>query len=177
MENTIVIYKSKNGSTKKYAEWIAEELACPAVRAEDFSAKDFEKYENIIYGGWVHAGGIVGFDLIRKNMRKLAGKKTVVFAVGLNVMNHEARMQLREINFSKRRVRGMTCYYCPGAYDPETVKGLDAGLMKMMAKILEEKGGDETTGDDLKLLEAVKKGADMVDRKYIEPVISEFKLP
>ena len=82
MEKTVVIYKSKNGSTEKYAGWIAEELNCDVVKAEDFSKGDFEKYDNIIYGGWVHAGGIVGFDLIKKNVRRLREKKEGIFAVG-----------------------------------------------------------------------------------------------
>ena len=47
-------------------------------------------------------------------MRRLAGKKLIIFAVGLNVMQAETRKQLRDINFSKRKVRGLTCYYCPG---------------------------------------------------------------
>ena len=81
MERTVVIYKSKNGSTEKYANWIGEELECPVFKAEDFSKKDFEDYDNIIFGGWVHAGGVMGFDLIKKNMRRLEGKKIVVFAV------------------------------------------------------------------------------------------------
>ncbi len=175
MEKTVVIYKSKNGSTEKYAGWIAEELNCDVVKAEDFSKGDFEKYDNIIYGGWVHAGGIVGFDLIKKNVRRLREKKVVIFAVGLNIMNSEARMQLRDINFSKRKVKGLTCYYCPGAYDPNSVKGLDAGIMKMMVNILEGKKDSEKTPDDEKLLDAVKNGADMVDRKYIEPITDEFR--
>lgn len=175
MERTVVIYKSKNGSTEKYANWIGEELKCPVVKAEDFSKKDFEDYDNIIFGGWVHAGGIMGFDLIKKNMRRLEGKKIVVFAVGLNVMGTEARMQLREINFDKKRVKGMTCYYCPGAYDPYAVKGIDAGLMKMMTKMLESKKPEEVTEDDKILLTAVKEGTDMVDKKYIEPIVNEFR--
>ena len=80
-------------------------MECPVFKAEDFSKKDFEDYDNIIFGGWVHAGGVMGFDLIKKNMRRLEGKKIVVFAVGLNVMGTEARMQLREINFDKKRKR------------------------------------------------------------------------
>lgn len=30
--NCIVLYKSKYGATKKYAEWIAEELNCEAYK-------------------------------------------------------------------------------------------------------------------------------------------------
>ena len=177
MERTVVIYKSKHGSTKQYAEWIGEELDCPVIEEKDFSKKDFDKYDNIIFGGCVQAGGIQGFDLIKKNMRwgRLDDKKIVTFAVGLNVMQKETRMQLREINFDKSYVERMTCYYCPGAYKPEEIKGIDAGIIKLMVKMLEGKDPLEMTEDDKKLLEAVKKGANYVDRKYIEPIINEFK--
>lgn len=175
MDRTIVIYKSKYGATEKYAQWIGQELDCPVVSADDFNKKDFEKYDNIIFGGGVHAGGVTGFDLIRKSMRKLAGKKVVVFAVGLNVMQPETRQQLRDINFSKKKVRGITCYYCPGAYDPSKVKGMDAMIMNMMKKMLEDKKESEGTEDDRLLLARVTEGADLIDRKYIEPIVREFK--
>ena len=53
MERTIVIYKSKNGSTEKYAKWIAETLDCKEIKTEDFSKKDFKNYEKIISGGCI----------------------------------------------------------------------------------------------------------------------------
>ena len=175
MDRTVVIYKSKHGSTKQYAEWIGEELDCPVIAEKDFSKKDFDKYDNVIFGGCVQAGGIMGFDLIKKNMRRLEEKKIVTFAVGLNVMQKETRMQLREINFDKKRVERMTCFYCPGAYKPEEIKGIDVGIMKMMISMLESKGALEMTEEDKKLLDAVKNGANYVDRKYIEPIVNEFK--
>ena len=175
MERTVVIYKSKHGSTRQYAEWIGEELDCPVIEDKDFSKRDFEKYDNVIFGGCVQAGGILGFDLIKKNMRRLQNKKIVTFAVGLNVMQKETRMQLREINFDKRSVEKMTCFYCPGAYKPEEIKGIDAGIMKLMVRMLEGKPYTEVTEDDKKLLDAVKNGANYVDRKYIEPIVNEFK--
>ncbi len=175
MDRTIVIYKSKYGATEKYARWIGEELDCPVVSADDFSKRDFEKYDNVIFGGGVHAGGVTGFDLIRKSMRKLSGKKVIIFAVGLNVMQPETRQQLRDINFSKKKVRGITCYYCPGAYDPSKVKGADAMIMKMMKKMLQDKKESDVTEDDRLLLARVTQVADPVDRKYIEPIVREFK--
>ena len=43
--NSIVIYKSKYGSTESYAKWIADELGCEAVDAKNmtqlFTAADF----------------------------------------------------------------------------------------------------------------------------------------
>lgn len=175
MEKTVVIYKSKHGSTKQYAQWIGEELQCPVIDVKDFSKKDFANYDNIIYGGCVQAGGIQGFEIIKKNMRLLQDKKIVTFAVGLNIMQKETRMQLREINFDKKSVEKMTCFYCPGAYKPEEIKGIDAGIMKVMIKMLEGKGVLNMTEDEKTLLSDVQNGANYVDRKYIEPIVNEFK--
>ena len=175
MEKTVVIYKTKYGATQKYARWIGEELDCPVIKAEDFNKKDFARYDNIVFGGGVHAGGITGLELIRKNMRQLQEKKLIIFAVGLNVMQSETRQQLRDVNFSKKKLRGLTCYYCPGAYDPEAVRGADAMLMKMMKKILRDKPEADLTPEDQALFDAVTKGADLVDRKFIEPIVKAVK--
>ena len=51
MKSTAVIYKSKYGSTKKYAEWIGEELECDVLETGSVSADTLKKYDTIIYGG------------------------------------------------------------------------------------------------------------------------------
>ncbi len=81
--NTIVIYKSKYGSTKAYAEWIADELKCECVEVKKFDADDFSKYDTIIFGGGLYAEMIAGISLITKNSEKLKNKKIVVFTTGL----------------------------------------------------------------------------------------------
>ncbi len=85
--NTVVIYKSKYGSTKAYAEWIAEELGCPAVDAEVINPTDFDKYDTIVYGGGLYAEMIAGISLITKNMDKLKNKKIAVFSAGLTPLD------------------------------------------------------------------------------------------
>lgn len=174
MERTVVIYKSKYGATEQYARWIADELECDLVRAEDFKAKDFDRYDNIIYGGGLQAGGIKGFDLIKKNRRRLAGKKVVTFVVGLSVDNKENRMEVRDINLDKDELKSMTLYYCKGAFKPEAVTGLDKGIIKICISMLE---GSRYTGTDAQkqLYKDMTEGADYIDRKYIEPIVAEFK--
>lgn len=81
--NAIVLYKSRYGSTKAYAEWIAEELGCSAVDAKDVKATDLLQYDTIIYGGGLYAEMIAGASLITKNFEKLQDKKLVVFTTGL----------------------------------------------------------------------------------------------
>lgn len=174
MERTVVIYKSKYGATEQYAKWIAEELSCDLVRAEDFKKKDFDKYDNIIYGGGLQDGGIKGFDLIKKSKLWIEGKKLVVFAVGINVDNPEARMQVRDLNLEKDWQRGMTVYYCMGAYDPAKISGVDKLVIKITLNILEGCRRDWTPAQE-RLYHDMTQGANYVDKKYIEPIVAEFK--
>ncbi len=81
--STIVIYKTKYGATKKYAEWIAEELNCDIVDAKNVKIDDILKYDTIVYGGGLYAEIINGVHMLTKNMDKLKDKKIAVFTTGL----------------------------------------------------------------------------------------------
>ncbi len=85
--NAIVIYKTKYGSTKTYAEWIAEELSCKAVDAKQVKIDDLKEYDTIIYGGGLYAEVIAGVTLITKNMEKLFGKKLIVYTTGITPLD------------------------------------------------------------------------------------------
>ena len=81
--NKIVIYKSKYGSTKKYAEWISEALNCEIKESKSIKPVDLEKYDTIIYGGGLYAEVIAGVTLLTKNFDMLKDKKLVVYTTGL----------------------------------------------------------------------------------------------
>ena len=77
---TAVIYKSKYGATRRYAEWISEELGCPVYEHAQIKPSDLNTYDLIIYGGGMYAGSIAGVKNIIKNFNK----RLVVFATGLS---------------------------------------------------------------------------------------------
>ncbi len=81
--NAIVVYKSKYGSTKAYAEWIAGALECEAKDAKNVKINDLEEYDTIIYGGGLYAEVIAGISLITKNIELLKNKKIIIFTTGL----------------------------------------------------------------------------------------------
>ncbi len=83
----IVIYKSRYGSTKDYADWIAAALGCEAVEAKTVKADDLEKYDTIVYGGGLYAEVINGVSLITKNIERLGGKKIAVFSTGITPLD------------------------------------------------------------------------------------------
>ena len=47
MENGIIIYQSKYGSTKKYVNWLIEETQFDYIETPHAKIKDIEKYNRI----------------------------------------------------------------------------------------------------------------------------------
>lgn len=88
--NAIVIYKSKYGSTKDYAKWIADELSCQAVERGEIKPEDLTKYDAIVYGGGLYAEVINGVSLITKNFDKIKDKKIAVFSTGITPLDCRA---------------------------------------------------------------------------------------
>lgn len=79
----IVIYKTKYGSAKTYAEWIGEELNCEVAEAKSVTIEQLDKYDTIIYGGGLYAEIINGVSLITKNIDKLRDKKVAIYTTGI----------------------------------------------------------------------------------------------
>jgi menaquinone-dependent protoporphyrinogen IX oxidase len=88
--NAIVIYKSKYGSTKTYAEWIAQELSCNAVERGEIKPEQLSDYDAIIYGGGLYAEVINGVSLITKNFERIKDKKIAVFSTGITPLDCRA---------------------------------------------------------------------------------------
>lgn len=84
---TVVIYKSKYGSTKQYAEWIAKELSADLFEAKTVNTDKLREYDTIIYGGGLYAEVIAGVMLITKNYDKLSDKKLIVFTTGITPLD------------------------------------------------------------------------------------------
>jgi menaquinone-dependent protoporphyrinogen IX oxidase len=191
----IVVYKSKYGTAEQYAKWIAEELNCDVKEMGEIRARDLDAYDGIIFGGGVHAGGIEGFDTFRKWLKPVLSdayfasfdegvnfrqdwykpsKKIIIFAVGINVQNFDARAELRNVNFDKKWLRHVTCYFLDGKYEPEKVQGADKLVMKFTTKLLNDKGLN-MNADERQLLDRINNGCDLVDRSQIEPILKEFR--
>lgn len=83
----IVVYKSKYGSTRTYAEWIGDELGCGVIESGNITINDLMHYDTVIYGGGLYAEVIGGVQLITKNLELLKDKKIAVFTTGITPLD------------------------------------------------------------------------------------------
>src|SRR5690242_18554114 len=108
---SIVIYKSKTGYTKKYAEWIAEELSADIFELSKIDLNILDSYDTIIYGGSLYAVGIIGLKVILKEINKLKDKKLVVFATGASPKRENVMKEVQDKNFTKDEQKIIKFFY------------------------------------------------------------------
>jgi menaquinone-dependent protoporphyrinogen IX oxidase len=167
---TIVVYKSKTGFTKKYAEWIAEELSCDIFDISNVTAKIVTSYSTVIYGGSLHAVGINGVKFITQNLDKLKDKKIVVFATGASPFRKELIDEVINKNFTLDQQKYIRFFYLRGGFDYSKLKTFDKILMTLLKwKLLSKK---KLTPDERGMLASYNKPVDFTIRKNIESIIT-----
>ena len=109
----IILYTSKYGATKQYADWLAEESGFDCIETKNAKIEDVMQYDVIILGGGIYASGISGLSFLKKNIGKLQGKKVIVFCDGASPFDEKAFQQIIDHNL-KGPLSGLPCFYCRG---------------------------------------------------------------
>ncbi len=165
----IVVYKSISGFTKKYAGWIAQELQSDIFNIKDTNIKKLQDYDLIVFGGSLHAAGISGIGMIKNNLKKLSGKKIVVFATGASPLRENMLSEVLDHNFSKEDQEKIRFYYFRGGFDFNKLNLTNKILMILFKWIIKSK--KEKTDDENEMLSAYSKPLDFTKKDYIKELI------
>ena len=63
--NGIILYQSKYGATKKYADWLSIETGFECVETKKVNIKEVEKYDIVVFGGGIYANGIAALSFLQ----------------------------------------------------------------------------------------------------------------
>ncbi len=173
--STIVIYKTKYGSTKTYAEWIAEDLECSAIDAKNVKVDDLLGYDTIIYGGGLYAEVINGVSLITKNIEKLKDKKIIVYTTGITPRDVRAYYdgEVIEKNFKNGVPENVKIYNFEGKMIQKELTPVHYAALVSLKKIMSAK---KNPSDMVKLLiELCDADGDFSDRESIKELVEYAK--
>ncbi len=173
--NGIILYKSKYGATKKYAEWLVEAIGFDCIETDKAKVQQLSKYDVIILGGGIYASGIAGLSFLKKNISKLCGKKIIVFCDGASPYEEKAFKQIKSHNM-KDELKSIPLVYCRGAWNMDKMSFIDKNLCKMLQKVTAQKSPSEYEPWEQALMEAGNTVCDWTDKKYIEPILELIKL-
>ncbi|NLM04372.1 MAG: flavodoxin [Clostridiales bacterium] len=173
MNNIVVVYKSKYGSTKKYAKWIAEKTKADLFEELEVDSKKLMEYDTIIYGGGLYAGGIAGISLITKNYKGIKDKKIIVFTVGLaSTDKEEIFIPIIEKNFSKEMIENINFFHFRGGIDYKKLGIIHKLMMAMLKIVTSKKDKNKLTDEDIEFLDTYGKNVDFTDKNTLSPLLS-----
>ena len=170
MEKTLVLYRSRYGYTKRYAEMIAEELGCGLREASRMSAGDLAPYDTLIFGGGLYASAINGVNIIRDHFDLLQGKHIAVWATGINAGSPEVMEQVWRRNFPEEIRKNIRMFYLRGGFDYGNLSPLHKIMMTGLKwKIKASKNQSE---EDAGLLKAYQRPENHCDRRNIAGLVT-----
>ncbi len=173
--NAVVIYKTKYGSAKTYAQWIANELSCIAVDAKTLKPQDLEEYDVIIYGGGLYAEVINGITLITKNIQNLSDKKIVIFTLGITPVDCRNYYDnyVIEKNFPKGVPENVKIYNFPGKMVLKKLSPVHLAALKGLKKLMQNK--KNPTEMEKMLIELCDADGDFCDKSLITSLVDYVK--
>lgn len=173
--NAIVIYKSKYGSTKEYANWIAEAAGCEAVDVKNIKADELSKYDTIIYGGGLYAEMIGGINFITKNFDKISGKKIAIYTTGLTPPDCREYYDdyVLKKNFKPYMMENIKVFNFPGKMIVDELSFSHKTAIKALKKIMSAK--ENPTEMEQMLIKLCDESADFTDKSFIKDLVEYVK--
>lgn len=174
--NIAVIYRSKYGTTKQYAQWIAEALGAKLFESRTIKADRLNDFDMVIYGGGLYAGGISGISLVTKNLCK----NLIIFTVGLATPENTDYTKILEKNLSSEMRQNTKVFHLQGGINYKKLgiihKAMMAMMMVMTKKAVAKKKEEEITNDDKEFMATYGKKVDFTNQQNIMPLVEYVRL-
>ena len=172
----LVTYASKYGTTKRYAQWIAEDLACDLRDSREVNAELLKSYDILIHGGGLYAGGLSGIQTIVKNYDAISNKRIILFSCGLadpedpeNVAHIEAGLEKVLTPEMREKIRQ---FHLRGGIDYSRLGLTHKAMMAMLRTVMLKKGYDNLRSEDQMMLDTYGGTVDFTNRASLVPLLS-----
>lgn len=164
---TLIIYNSKTGFTKKYVQWLSEEIDCTLIAFPEAGTADFSSYDTVIFASWFHAGRIKELNWFKK--QPLTCKNKIVLATGATPADSPETQNALLENFKDNRTE-YTPFYVQGGLCYEKMGTADKLLMSLFKKMVKKSAGENS-----EMYRMISHSYDMSKKENLEPLISYLK--
>lgn len=174
MDNKIaIIYKTKYGSTKKYAGWMAVKLEADLYEVSDIRPKHLLEYDTIIFGGGLYTGKINGINFIKNNYDKIKDKKLIIFTVGMKTVDNDFKNEIIHNNFSDINMENINMFNYRGSFDYKKLSIKDKISITPMKMNIDDKCIKDLSEDDKNLLKGFEELVDLSNKKSIDSLLEK----
>ncbi|HHY82742.1 MAG TPA: flavodoxin domain-containing protein [Clostridiales bacterium] len=158
----VIVYESKTGFTRRYADMLSAKTGIKAYPTKEISNVD--KNEEIIFMGWMMAGKVQGLKKVRNlNIKAVCATGTARCAEPST-----------EAVIERNRIDNLPFFYLRGGCLPlKQLKGMDKFILSLFVKMLKRrKDKDEET---IEAIDHIENGFDGVKEENLQPVLEWLK--
>ncbi|MDR0570859.1 MAG: flavodoxin domain-containing protein [Clostridiales Family XIII bacterium] len=169
-----VIYKSRYGTARQYAAWIAEELGADLLERSAVDASRLASYDLVVYGGGIYGGKINGVDLVANH----ECGRLVIFTVGLaDPASAEYFYEVVDTNLQERVHKNAAVFHLRGGIDYKRLGFAHRATMAVLRRMALKRSPEERSEVERLVLETYgsKSKIDFVRRDAIEPLVGHVK--
>jgi menaquinone-dependent protoporphyrinogen IX oxidase len=162
----IIIYKSKYGATKQYADWLSEETGFPAISSDKFNETRLREFDTIIIGTSVYIGKLLISGWLKNNWYVLENKKLHLFVVAGTLPTEKEKLTACvKSSVPKELFNELSLTFLHGKLILNELGWFDRFMLKMGKKAMEKKNPSEKIPVDY----------NDVRKENLDPLIAQLK--
>lgn len=162
MSRIMVLYRSKHGAARRYAQLLAGELNCPAMDVRECRAIGAD-CELAVFAGGVYAGRVAGLDAFGRACRGRSARRAVLCVGASPPESGEVERLCARL---ERGGQADMAFYARGAWDERALSLHERALCALMRRA----GGCEPWLHEL--LAAPGQRRDWVDARWLQLLLA-----
>ena len=179
MKTIAIVYSSKYGHTKQYADWLKEDVDADAIDIGKFNITQMLAYKLVIFACGVYGDKLSIMDFVKKNVTAIPTQKTMIMAVGWYTNDSkEAKEKLINDNYPPEFKGKVPMYVVNSGIDKKQISKMDS--VKLVAAKLAIEKKDGRSNDDINALGILNGYSDYTSKDNLENLkkgIDEFLNP
>lgn len=171
MKSILILYQSKTGFTKKYAEMIAEELDGTPIDFREGASALLSSWDLVLFGTRMHAGRMDGLSKARKLFQKSGVKHLVFFVTGAMPANDKETLEeMWRQNLTPEEYTSIPHFYLPSGLCYEKMNLPDRLMMRAFVSMMQKK--KDKTAKELQMAEIIAHSFDISSKEYLGPLVA-----
>ena len=161
---TAILYTSNTGSTERYAKMLGEKTGLPVYKLD---GSPIPEGTEILYLGWVMAGGVKGYQEAAKKYRVKGLCGVCMGATG---------SQIAEVRKANSVPDDVPVFTLQGGFDISKLHGIYRFMMSVMRKTAGKSlaNKSERTPDEDDMLDMMLHGGDRVSSDHLKAVLEWY---
>ena len=173
---TMILFKTKYGSSSQYAAWLAEELQCKAEQIGNVKLSGLLAYDVLVYVGGLYAGSVNGFKQISRHLDVLQDKQLLLCMVGMTNPAEQEKYDQAFLQNVPEPYRGrVKPFALHGNQLFSKMSGFHRLMMKMPKAMAEKIPLEQRTEDDKRLLETFGQDVRFAKRENLHEILAYIR--